>query len=91
MILLKNRYSKHIYLIENLTGFGDMNLLESVVIAEKLNLGKIAKFKKLKNTKFFKIIFFFGFSTITTDPSNFLCDNTYAPSLSSFGKTKTNN
>ena len=33
--------------------FGDKKLLRSVVAAEKLNRGKIAKFKKLKTHKIF--------------------------------------
>ena len=46
MILLKNKDSKHIYFMENIklyimASFGDKKLLESVVIAEKTNLGKL--------------------------------------------------
>ena len=56
MILLKNRYSKHY--IENIK----LNIMTYLVIAKKLNFGKIAKFKKLKNTKYY-----FCFLTITID------------------------
>ena len=47
-----------------MTDFCDNELLGFVVIVEKLNLGKIAKYKKFKNTIFFCKIEknnFFGF------------------------------
>ena len=47
-----------------MSNFDNKELLGSVIIVEKLNLGKIAKYKKFKNTIFFCKIEknnFFGF------------------------------
>ena len=47
-----------------MTDFGNKELLGSAVIEEKLNLGRIAKFDKLKNTKFLKKKFLLVFQRL---------------------------